>query len=127
MNVWTPGTQVFVIPSLVVLGLCACPSPGQGPKATEAFNRARPILSALANYRHLQGRYPYALESLAPKYLSASALGAADTASRVKLLYPFEYESRGDSFKLRFRYTGPGSNECIYRSNAAKWVCSGKF
>ncbi len=117
----------IVLATSLAVGTSACWQAGQAPNARSGFERAKPILAALAKYRDQQGYYPATLESLVPQYLPASALGATDTTGRVKLMHAFQYESLGASFELRFQYTGPGSNQCIYRSTAPKWECSGKF
>ena len=41
-------------------------------------------------------------------------------------MYPLEYSADGMSYKLRFRYVGPGMNVCVYTPEE-KWRCSGYY
>ncbi len=66
--------------------------------------------------------YPKALESLVPELLDAGALASSKSPQES---YPWEYESDGLTYTLRFRYSGPGMNVSTYKPRASHWVCGG--
>lgn len=113
-----PGT------ALAALILAACPAPGEGPKAERGYERARPVIQALAAYRAERGAYPDSLAQLVPGFLDAGALATPDAPQE---RYPLEYARQDTSYVLTFRYTGPGMNYCRYQPAAARWQCGGYF
>ena len=108
---------------LAALFLCACPAPGKGPRAERGFERARPVIEALDRYRAERGAYPDRLEQLVPEFLPAAALAVPRAA---KEGYPLEYARQDSTYRLTFRYVGPGMNHCQYQPGA-RWRCGGYF
>ncbi|SRR6266550_979654 len=107
------STAFFVALAL----LSGCPPPGKGPKAEAGYQRAAPVLAALETYHARRNSYPDSLGQLAPDFLGKDALAAAG----------LEYTHIGDGFEVRFRYFGPGVNDCVYRGSDRRWTCSGYF
>ena len=110
---------------LVLLPLLsiACDAPGRGAKAQDGYRRAAPVLSALAAYYRDSGSYPRTLPQLIPQYLGVDALAIPKPAQEA---YPLEYARTGPSYRLTFRYVGPGVNKCVFQPST-RWVCSGRF
>ena len=97
---------------------------GEGEKATAGFRQASSVLVALESFRAERGEYPDSLGQLVPELLSQEQL----TLSIAEVdLYPFEYERLGPGFALRFRYVGPGMNECTFDRAAMAWDCVGYY
>ena len=120
-----PARVVPVVIAAVVLATVGCwPPPGQGPKAARGYQRAAPVIAALAQYRQAHGAFPDSLRELVPNYLADSALAVP---TRTQEQYPLEYRADSGGYELAFRYVGPGMNVCRYRSAAAKWNCGGYF
>ena len=106
--------------------MCWYPGPpGRGAKSDVARRRAELVLVALAQYRRELGLYPETLVLLAPRLLSDTALPAFERA----VGYPLDYRPSPDrrGFELRFRYTGPGMNECAWQDSSRTWHCEGYF
>jgi hypothetical protein len=40
---------------------------------------------------------------------------------------PFKYRQVEKSYELSFSYTGPGTNQCVYRARAKAWKCYGAY
>ena len=114
-----------VLSAVAVVAALACwPPPGRGAKAARGYQRAAPVIAALAAYQQAQGSYPDSLRQLVPAYLPDSALAVP---TRAQERYPFEYRADSGAYELTFRYVGPGMNRCRYRSAARKWSCGGYF
>src|SRR5690348_9808202 len=110
---------------LGLLGALGCwPPPGRGAKAGRGYQRAAPVIEALARYREAHGTFPDSLTQLVPTYLPDSALAVPTPAQE---RYPLEYRTDSLGYELVFRYVGPGMNYCTYRSVTAKWKCAGYF
>jgi hypothetical protein len=103
---------------------CACTPPGKGAKAEAGYNNARPVIAALESYHQKHNEYPPALRNLAPDDLAQSAWKTSEGKPVDEF---FEYEKSGASYRLQFRYTGPGTNRCVYTPEAAKWDCAGAY
>ncbi len=106
------STACFV----AIATLSGCPPPGEGSKAQAGYQRAAPVLTALAAYHAEHHNYPDSLVQLMPGLARSTLLAAA-----------VEYRHAGDDFELSFRYFGPGVNDCTYRGSERKWSCSGHF
>ena len=105
----------------VVVG---CDAPGKGSKAERGYRRAAPVVAALARFRVERGQYPDSLSQLVPTFLPEAALALP---SHPQEQYPLEYRREADQYGLTFRYVGPGTNECTYRSQADAWDCGGLY
>jgi hypothetical protein len=92
--------------------------PGEGAKASLGYQTCEPVIQALEKYRAQRAAYPEKLESLAPDFLAAVPATVNN--------YPVEYSASGTSYKLSFRYTGPGMNTCVYTPEN-KWRCTGYY
>ena len=111
-------------------GACFGPPPGQGRKAETGFRAAAPIISALDTYRERQGHYPTKLAQLVPRYISSSSdlLLSRDRYPVFNdLVRGFDYSREGEAYTLRFQYSGPGMNDCVYHSRSKKWDSSGYY
>ena len=114
----------------ILCGGCFGPPPGKGRKAETGFHAAAPIIAALDQYHAQQGRYPAKLQQLVQRYISSQS-----DFSLTRERYPifndlvrgFDYTRDGDAFTLRFRYSGPGMNDCVYDSRSKKWDSSGYY
>jgi hypothetical protein len=115
------GLLLFILLAGVAMG---CDATGEGPKAERGYSRARPVIDALAQYRHAHGSYPDSLADLVPAFLPARALALPE---RDQEMYPLEYEPTDSVYVLSFRYVGPGMNVCRYASASGQWRCSGHF
>lgn len=117
-----------IAPAAAVLGatlLAGCwPAPGKGAKAGRGYLRAQPVIAALARYRADTGSWPDSLAQLTPRWLSPAALVPP---TRPQEHYPFEYQRTRDGYRLRFRYVGPGMNECDFQQPPGSWECGGRF
>lgn len=107
----------------LVLILTACDAPGHGPKAESGYRRAAPIIAALDSFARDSGFYPPTLEALVPGYLTGDALEIPEQDQEA---YPFEYSRADSSYRLTFRYAGPGMNQCDFQPST-RWTCSGLF
>lgn len=107
---------------IVWIALMGCPPPGKGGKAEKGFQRAQTVINALAAYRVDHDIYPETLGELIPEYLKET-----DLAPPVDPNYPFEYERTQQGYRLSFKYTGPGMNECRYTPEAEEWDCHGYY
>lgn len=96
----------------------SCCGPAECSQAKDGFARGAPIIQALETYKKDHGAYPAALSELVPAYLPQAA--ATDGAG-------MQYSRTNDGYELSFDYYGPGANNCVYRSQRAKWKCSGFF
>ncbi len=104
----------------MVLFACgwSCTPPGKGEKAEAGYASAKPVIAALEAYRAKNNEYPAKLGDLIPE-------GAARTSDGQPVAEFFEYSKMGASYRMLFKYTGPGMNRCVYTPEAAKWECSG--
>ena len=93
-------------------------APGVGPKAEQGYQVCAQIITALERYHAEQGVYPQTLELLAPAYLPGFSYKVG--------IISLDYRLDGQSYKLIFRYSGPGLNTCTY-TPGAKWTCSGYY
>ena len=119
----TLATVLTISPLAFLLAICSGPPPGESDAATAAKARARTVIIALERYDQERGRYPAALDSLVPDYLSAQTLPLVPAQHS----YPFEYRLDSAGYELSFRYSGPGMNYCDYRPSARRWHCGGYF
>ena len=122
---------ILVIALLIVCGVCAgtgyqvwrfvfvVEPPGVGAKAEKGYQTCAPIISALADYKAKNGTYPKKLEDLIPTFLAESALVSVDGM-------PVDYTLTTASYQLKFHYTGPGMNTCVYAPENG-WHCSGYY
>ena len=94
----------------------------EGATARAGFRRTAPVIAALEEYRETQGRYPDSLPALVPEYLDRNALAIPTPAA---LRYPLQYTLEGAGYRLGFRFTGPGINQCWYLAGEARWHCTG--
>jgi hypothetical protein len=119
-----PRSTFLAISLLARVGIVGCPAPGEGPEADRGRARGSAIIAALTRFHADSGHYPSALENLVPALLPPSALAVPDAPSE---RYPWEYETTGRTFVLRFRYAGssPGMTSCSYTSSKPAWVCGG--
>jgi hypothetical protein len=90
--------------------------PGEGAKAEEGTRLCEPVIQALEAYRQRRTGYPERLEGLVPDHLQSLPAAVGDR--------PIEYALTGSSYRLRFRYAGPGMNTCVYTPEA-RWRCTG--
>ncbi len=101
-----------------------CTRPGQGAKAEAGYQNARPVITALEQYRQRHGEYPAGLRDLVPGELPVSGW---KTPAGQPLDEFFTYERSGASYRLQFSYSGPGMNRCAYTPESAKWDCAGAY
>jgi hypothetical protein len=121
----TYSRSAFLATSLLALvGTVACPAPGEGPEADHGRARGSAIIAALTRFDADSGHYPSDLENLVPELLPPSAIAVPEAPGE---RYPWEYETTGRTFVLRFRYAGssPGMTTCSYKSSKPMWVCGG--
>lgn len=119
---------IFVVAALG--GGCLGPPPGKGRKAETGFRAAAPIIAALNSYQAQRERYPAKLQQLVPRYIPSEAdlwLTSERYPVFNDLVRGFEYTRDGDAFTLRFQYSGPGMNDCVYDSRSKKWKSSGYY
>ena len=117
--------------ALAALILCAngsflsgCKAPGEGANAGAGYEYARPVIAALKHYHDKRNEYPAALRDLVPDYLSEAAWKSPEGTPASEF---FEYKKSDSSYRLLFKYTGPGSNLCLYTPESAKWECTGHY
>ena len=108
--------------AVIVATLACWPPPGRGAKAARGYQRAAPVIAALAEYRRAHGTFPDSLAQLVPAYLPDSALAMP---TRAQERYPLEYRADSGGYQLGFRYVGPGMNFCRYHSASRQWSCGG--
>ena len=112
---------------LLFMVTCFGPPSGRGEKAEIGYAIAAPILSALERYHADHTRYPDSLRTLVPSYLSASQIPLPQDGPRFFGQEGFAYLVDSSGFTLGFRYSGPGSNRCVYKSTAKRWSCGGLY
>lgn len=112
--------RVLLVFLILPVLLAACTPPGEGPKAEAGYAASEPVIAALEAYQADHGHYPETLTELVGDYLDEEPEEVND--------YPLEYEALedGQSYRLTFRYTGPGMNEC-HISPGSDWSCSGYY
>ena len=108
--------------SILLCVLAGCTAPGEGPKAQAGYNDAKPVIAGLKAYRDKHNAYPAVLRDLVPDDLAESAWRTSGGAPAGEF---FLYENLGASYRLQFKYDGPGMNRCAYTPEAAKWECAG--
>ena len=110
----------------IVLWFVTCtPPPGEGRLAHDGKTRGMVIVAALDEFRRIAGRYPDSLSQLGPQLVSVDIV-SHPTASQQT--YPWDYQRDSiTTFKLSFRYVGPGMNRCSITGAKRTWVCSGYF
>lgn len=109
--------------AILLLMLLSCRSPGHGPKAERGYRRAEPVIAALEVFARDSGAYPRSLEALVPAYLDRKALALP---SEVQEAYPFDYTVADSTYRLSFRYVGPGMNKCTFHP-LIEWACTGNY
>ena len=90
-------------------------APASSASVAGGYEAAAPVIAALEAYRQSNHAYPQSLDLLAPKFLSGEKL-IAKLAGGTEV--PFKYRLTGTSYELSFSYTGPGTNQCVYRASA---------
>src|SRR5262245_19898453 len=115
-------TAAFLLP--LILCCAGCPAPGKGPKAEALMKSAEPVVATLRQYHAKRSGYPAALRELVPGNLPENAWR---TAEGQPLDDVFSYRRVDQSYELKFTYTGPGINNCLYRPETAKWECFGHY
>lgn len=101
---------------LTLLPSCLClQPPGRGAKADAGYARAEPVIQALEKFERETHGWPATLAELVPTYFAA--IPQADS---------LEYKRTTTSFELRFHYSPPGMNTCVYTPES-KWQCSGYY
>lgn len=114
--------KVFLIAGLVALSACA--APGEGVKAKSGYVAAAPVITALEAYRQANASYPSSLNQLVPKFFAGDRLTATMLDNKVT---PFKYRQVDNGYELSFSYTGPGTNQCVYRESTKAWKCYGAY
>jgi hypothetical protein len=94
------------------------PPPGVGPEAEQGYQACAPIITALEQHHAQTGAYPATLEALVPAFLPKFEY----TVGEVNI----DYRPTDKSYRLEFRYTGPGMNICTFTPDAS-WKCTGYF
>ena len=112
----------LLIAGVVILSACA--APGEGVKAKSGYAAAAPVITALEAYRQANAAYPSSLNQLVPKYIAADRLTATIPDNKVM---PFKYRQVDSGYELSFSYTGPGTNQCVYRESTKAWKCYGGY
>lgn len=119
-----------VLSLLWMLSACG-PPPGVGRDAELGYSASQPVIEALEAYKTQRGEYPRELRDLAAGFLATIPEGPQHRA--------LQYRRVGDSYKLTFKYAGPGMNKCTYSPRRhvleqlpgeltkAGWVCSGYY
>ena len=96
------------------------PPPGRGMVAEDGFRRARPVIEALDRYRSEHGRYPAALLSLVPRYITADALAAPEWSVGPTF---YHYRATSPGYALGFDYhAGIKVGTCTYEPDG-EWLC----
>jgi hypothetical protein len=100
---------------------------GEGPKAHAGRALGGEVVASLDKFRLDHGRYPTDLAELYPQYMKQQLkeVGRGDTEG-----ISFHYIAQeNDAFFLKFRYFGPGVNDCAYEyaSKPETWSCSGHY
>jgi hypothetical protein len=110
----------------MVVTVVAGPAPSDSPWARLGQERANSVLTALESFRAETGHYPESFVELTPRHLPPGprTLGAFNNGR----FGEWEYRRTGPaSFELKFRFSGPGMNYCLYSSDKKNWTCSGYF
>lgn len=112
----------FLIAGVVILS--ACTAPGEGVKAKSGYAAAAPVITALEAYHQANAAYPSSLNQLVPKFIAGDRLEATMPDKKVT---PFKYRQVDNGYELSFSYTGPGTNQCVYRESTKAWKCYGAY
>ncbi|HTV83820.1 MAG TPA: hypothetical protein VME63_00325 [Dyella sp.] len=112
----------FLISGVVIFS--ACVAPGDGVKAKSGYAAAAPVIKALDAYHQVNDAYPSSLNQLVPKFIAGDRLVATTPDRKVT---PFKYRQVDNGYELSFSYTGPGTNQCVYRESAKAWKCYGAY
>ena len=113
---------LFIVFFLFTLLLSGCCSPSDCVQAKKGFKLYTPVTVALDKYKADHGNYPSTLNKLIPNYLKSIPVPAGD-----KVPSEIKYSIKKNEYTLRFHYTGPGVNNCLYSSKLKKWTCSGYY
>ena len=104
------------------------PAPGKGRKAKRGYAKAAPVIKAIDEYHNETGGYPSSLDVLLPTYLAEWPKGF--DADGICLGFIPEdglcYTKTEKSYEIRFSYTGPGKNICVYTPESG-WNAIGYF
>lgn len=111
----------LIITASIALNLPGCCAPDKCEQAITGKDEAKPVIAALQTYLTAHNKYPEVLHELTPSYLSSDHTVLDDSYRTL------EYERSSDGFKLKFEYTGPGINSCVYQSSNNQWSCTGHF
>jgi hypothetical protein len=104
--------------------LSACAAPGEGVKAKSGYAAAAPVIKALEAYHQANAGYPASLDKLVPAFIAGDRLAATMPDGKVR---PLEYRQVANGYELSFSYTGPGTNQCVYRASTEGWKCYGAY
>jgi len=121
--------SILILCSLLTAAFCVAsgyflwtkligPPPREGPKAEAGYKAAAPIIDALERYKTVHNAYPVTLDTLVPDYLPNGTANPEDFA--------FDYQVKGASYELMFRYAGLGMNVCTYTPEKG-WYCYGYY
>lgn len=123
VRAWPQSGLILVGLSASLLGGCWltpwAPAPGEGPKAERYYQRAEPIIDALATFHDERGHYPQSLDKLVPDYIASDRAPDGD--------WDFAYERTDEAYVLAFGYSGPGINHCSYSPERGSWGCTGYY
>jgi hypothetical protein len=109
---------------IAILSSCFfLPAPGEGEKAKQGYEDAKPVIEGLRRYHLHYGEYPSTLQALIPEYLPQESMTFISIQG---YSHAFDYERSKQEYSLRFGYTGPGSNTCTY-SPSVGWKCYGLY
>ena len=110
-------------PIVIALGFCAgAPPPGESDEARRLKRDAAPVVAALDRYRSVHAEYPRRLDDLVPEFLAPGVL----PLKPVQTTYPVMYSGDSTDYKLSFRYSGAGMNDCTF-TPARQWECGGWY
>ena len=104
--------------------LTSCASPGEGAKAKSGYSAAAPVIAALDAYHGANAAYPSSLNELVPKFITSNDLNVVFPDKKATT---FKYRRVYDGYELSFAYTGPGTNQCVYREKTKTWQCYGAY
>lgn len=125
--------------ALLLLG--ACCNPDRCYKTRTSFEGLTPVTDTLAAYQSNQGRPPETLEQAFPSGLPGNIRQADGKTASYELALPhgarqefsygvpwFSGTTKPSTVKaLDFRYYGPGTNFCSWRTDTHVWACHGVY
>jgi len=112
----------LLLPVLLFMAMCS-PPPGRGRASEAWYASAQPAIDALERFHVERQSYPDSLATLVPRYMSRTQLSQIQRTTGE----PLAYTKTGPDYEVIFRYYGPGSNNCTFRSSDPRWRCRGSF